>query len=99
MDQKQAMERIKNNKDIIILDVRTPDEYHAGHIKGAIVLPVESIGLDNPALLPDKGSEILVYCRSGSRSKKAAEKLARLGYTNVQDIGGILSWPFEIVKE
>ena len=82
----------------IILDVRTVDEYKEKHIPGAINIPNEMIGTDKPEQLPDKEQMILVYCRSGNRSKQAAAKLAAQGYTNIE-FGGIIDWPGETVSE
>ena len=81
----------------IILDVRRPDEFAAGHIPGAINVANETIGTAEIPELPDKDQLIMVYCRSGRRSKEAAEKLVKLGYTNVVEFGGILDWKGEIV--
>ena len=80
----------------IILDVRRADEFAAGHIPGAINVANESIGTEEIPQLPDKQQLILVYCRSGRRSKEAAEKLVKLGYTNIVEFGGILDWKGEI---
>ena len=82
----------------IILDVRRPDEYAAGHIPNAINVPNESIGTAEIPELPDKDQLIMVYCRSGRRSKEASEKLVKLGYTNIVEFGGILDWKGEIEK-
>ena len=82
----------------IILDVRTQQEYQQSHIPGAICIPNETIGSDEIPELPDKDQLILVYCRSGNRSKQAAQKLANLGYTNIVEFGGILSWTGETVS-
>lgn len=82
----------------VILDVRTKEEYDQGHIKNAILVPNESIDKTPPRELPDKQAEILVYCRSGNRSKKAAEKLAAMGYTHVLEFGGIITWKYGLVK-
>ena len=92
----EAVEMMKKESDYIILDVRRPDEYAEGHIPGAINRPNESIGTTAIDELPDKAQLILVYCRSGRRSKEAAEKLVKLGYTNVVEFGGILDWKGEI---
>ena len=92
-------EIMDKNDDYIILDVRTIDEYNAGHIPNAICIPNESIGSDIGSKLPNKEQLILVYCRSGNRSKQAVEKLKDLGYTNVIEFGGIVDWKGEIVKE
>ena len=81
----------------IILDVRRPDEYAAGHIPHAINVPNETIGTDEIPELPDKNQLIMVYCRSGRRSKEASEKLVKLGYTNIVEFGGILDWKGETV--
>ena len=83
----------------IILDVRRADEFAEGHIPGAINVANESIGTDEILELPDKNQLIMVYCRSGRRSKEAAEKLVKLGYTNVVEFGGILDWKGEIVTD
>ena len=81
----------------LILDVREQDEYDSGHIPGAVLLPVGSIDEDTAAeVIPEKDSTILVYCRSGNRSKTASSALAELGYTNIYEFGGINTWPYEI---
>ena len=83
----------------IILDVRRPDEFAEGHIPGAINVANETIGTDEIPELPNKDQLIMVYCRSGRRSKEASEKLVKLGYTNVVEFGGILDWKGEIVTD
>ena len=99
--QKEAKEIMDSRKDILILDVRTQDEFKTGHIKGAICIPVEEITASNnpPKTLKDKNQTILVYCRSGRRSKIAAEHLAKLGYTDILEFGGVLTWQFGVKKE
>ena len=82
----------------IILDVRRPDEFAEGHIPGAINVANETIGTDEIPELPNKDQLIMVYCRSGRRSKEASEKLVKLGYTNIVEFGGILDWKGEIEK-
>jgi len=82
----------------IILDVREQDEYDAGHIPGAILIPYTQIDEKAKGMLPDKDQLILVYCRSGRRSKIAAEALMELGYTNIKEFGGIIDWPYEVEK-
>ncbi|MBQ3049190.1 MAG: rhodanese-like domain-containing protein [Oscillospiraceae bacterium] len=94
----EAMEIMENESDYIILDVRTPAEFSEKHIPGAINVPNESIGSDEIAELPDKEQLILVYCRSGNRSKQASEKLINLGYTNIVEFGGINDWPGETIS-
>ena len=94
----EAVKLMKNEKNYIILDVRRPDEYAEGHIPGAINIPNEQIGTSEIPRLPSKSQLILVYCRSGRRSKEASEKLVRLGYTNVVEFGSILDWKGEIEK-
>ena len=85
--------------DSIVLDVREAEEYEAGHIPGAVLLPVGSISGDTAAAaIPETDSLVLVYCRSGRRSKLAAEALAGLGYSNVKEFGGIIDWQYEIEK-
>ena len=94
MDEAVAM--MEQETGYIILDVRRPDEFTAGHIPNAINVPNESIGTDEIPELPNKYQLIMVYCRSGRRSKEASEKLVKLGYTNIVEFGGILDWKGEI---
>ena len=94
----EAVNMMKNEKNYIILDVRRPDEYAKGHIPGAINVPNEEIGTAEIAKLPNKSQLILVYCRSGRRSKEASEKLVKLGYTNIVEFGGIQDYEGEIEK-
>ena len=94
----EAVKMMKDEKNYIILDARSPDEFAEGHIPGAINVPNEEIGTAEIAELPDKSQLILVYCRSGRRSKEASEKLVKLGYTNIVEFGGILDWKGEIEK-
>ena len=94
----EAIKMMRDEKNYIILDARRPDEYAEGHIPGAINVPNEEIGTAEIAELPDKSQMILVYCRSGRRSKEASEKLVKLGYTNIVEFGGILDWKGEIEK-
>ena len=97
MDEAVAL--MAEQEDYLILDVRTFDEYNEKHIPNAICVPNENIGTEEVAELPDKDQLILVYCRSGNRSKQAAEKLAALGYTQIVEFGGIKDWPGETVSE
>lgn len=99
ISMEQAVIMMAEEENYIILDVRTESEFASGHIPGAILIPNETIGTEEIVQLPDKDQLILVYCRSGNRSKQAADKLARLGYTNIVEFGGINSWPGEIVTE
>ena len=92
----EAVVMMAQESGYVILDVRRADEFAAGHIPGAINVANESIGTDEIPELPDKDQLIMVYCRSGRRSKEAAEKLLHLGYTNVVEFGGILDWKGEI---
>ena len=94
-----AKARMDSGDEIVILDVRTQEEFNAGHIAGAILVPNETILDTQPELLPDLDAEILVYCRSGNRSAQAAKKLLAIGYTNVVDFGGIIDWPYDVVTE
>ena len=96
MDKAIAMMEEKN--DYIILDVRTPEEFAEKHIPGAINIPNETIGTEDIPELANKEQLIMVYCRSGNRSKQASEKLAALGYTNIVEFGGINDWPGETVS-
>ena len=95
----EAVDMMAQETGYIILDVRRADEFAAGHIPGAINVANESIGTDEIAELPDKNQLIMVYCRSGRRSKEASEKLVKLGYTNIVEFGGILDWKGEIVTD
>ena len=95
----EAASLMASEEDYIILDVRTQEEYNAGHIPGAVCIPNESIGTDEIPGLPDKDQLILVYCRSGRRSKEASQKLADLGYTSVVEFGGLNDWTGETVAE
>ena len=93
------IEKIMNeNENYIILDVRTIEEYNDGHIPGAICIPNETIDENVVSKLPDKEQLILIYCRSGNRSKQATKKLKDLGYLNLIEFGGIIDWPGEIEK-
>ena len=96
--QEEAKEMMTKNDIHIIVDVRRQDEYDEGHIIGAILIPNESILDKQPEELPDLDQIILVYCRTGRRSKEASQKLADIGYTNVYEFGGIETWTGEIVK-
>ena len=95
---QQAKEIMDSRDGYIILDTRTQEEYDQGHIPGAILIPYDEITEKAESVLTDKNQLILVYCRSGRRSKLAAEDLVKLGYTNVQEFGGIIDWPYEVVK-
>ena len=99
IDQETAKEMMMREDDHVIVDVRRQDEYDAGHIPGAILIPNESIDKEQPDELPDLNQIILVYCRSGNRSKQASQKLADMGYTNVYEFGGINMWDGEIVTD
>ena len=96
---EEAVNIMQTEENYVILDVRTAQEFASGHIPGAVLLPNETIGTEDIPLLPDKDQLNPVYCRSGNRSKQAAEKLAQLGYTNIVEFGGINSWTGEIVTE
>ena len=94
----EAVELMEKEENYLILDVRTQQEYAAGHIPGAIVIPNETIGTEDIPQLPDKDQLIMIYCRSGNRSKQASDKLVKLGYTNIVEFGGIIDWPGETVS-
>lgn len=93
-----AKNMMDSQKDIIILDVRRKDEYDVSHIKGALLIPNETINLNEPVQLKDKNATILVYCRSGVRSMETAYKLVDMGYHNVYDFGGIIHWNYGVVS-
>ncbi len=98
ISQEEAKEMMKKDDGHIIVDVRRQDEYDNGHIVGAILIPNESIGTSQPEQLKDLNQIILVYCRTGNRSKQAAQKLADMGYTNVYEFGGINTWDGDVVQ-
>ena len=95
---KEARAVMNTEKEYIIIDARTQAEFSEGHIKGAMLIPEYEVSERAEKELPDKDALILVYCRSGRRSKIAAEELVKLGYTNVKEFGGIIDWPYEIVR-
>ena len=95
---EEGLNLMKEDSNYILLDVRRIDEFEEGHIPGAINIPNETIGTDEPAELPDKNQTVYVYCRSGNRSKQAAKKLAELGYTDIIEFGGIIDYSGEIEK-
>ena len=96
ISQVKAREMMEE-EGVIVLDAREQSEFDGGHIPGAVLLPVGTITEETAsAVIPELDAVVLVYCRSGNRSKTASEKLVNLGYTNVYEFGGILSWPYEI---
>ena len=98
ISQEEAKEMM-DTETVVILDVREQSEFDAGHIPGAVLLPVGTITEETAAdVIPEKDSVVLVYCRSGNRSKTASQTLAELGYTQVYEFGGINTWPYEIEK-
>lgn len=94
----EAARMMQEETDFVLLDVRTQEEYASGHIPGAICIPNETIGSEEIPELPDKDQLILVYCRSGNRSKQASQKLAEQDYTNVVEFGGINGWTGNLEK-
>ena len=98
ISQEEAKEMMNREDGHIIVDVRRRDEYDEGHLPDAILIPNESIDKTRPQELPDLDQIILVYCRSGRRSKEASEKLAAMGYKNVYEFGGIITWTGETVR-
>ncbi len=97
ISQEEAKEMMDAG-EVLILDVREQEEYDGGHIPGAVLLPLGSINEETAAaVIPEKETVVLVYCRSGNRSKKAAKALAELGYTGIYEFGGISTWPYDIV--
>ena len=99
ISQEEAAQMMEEDDGHVIVDVRTQEEYDEGHIPGAICIPNEEIIDTKPELLPDVDQVILIYCRSGRRSKEAAEKLFNMGYTHIYEFGGIIDWTGEIEKE
>ena len=98
ISMKEAVSIMETEDNYIILDVRTKEEYQEKHIPGAVNIPNETIGTEEIPELPEKDQQILVYCRSGNRSKQAAKKLAALGYTNIIEFGGINDWTGDTVS-
>lgn len=98
ISQEEAKEMMKKDDGHVVVDVRTEEEYVEGHIPGAILVPNESIGVNQLEKLSDYDQIILIYCRSGNRSKKAAEKLVEQGYKNIYEFGGIIDWTGDIVE-
>lgn len=92
----EGLARMESDENYILLDVRRADEFEAGHIPGAVNLPNEEIGTEEIPSLPDKAQTIYIYCRSGNRSKQAADKLLALGYTNLIEFGGIIDYTGEL---
>ena len=98
ISQEEAMQMMRDESGYLIVDVRRPDEFAESHIAGAVNVPNESIEDEMPAELPDRDQLLLIYCRSGNRSKEASQKLAEMGYTRVYEFGGINTWEGEIVS-
>lgn len=98
VSQEEAIRMMAEEKNYILLDVRRPDEFAEKRIPGAICVPNENIDKEPPAELPDKAQRIFIYCRSGRRSKEAAQKLYDMGYTELVEFGGIITWPGETVS-
>lgn len=96
---EEAKKIMDTESEYVILDVRTEEEFAQGHIPGAMLIPDYAIREEAESSLPDKDALILVYCRSGRRSKNAAQILLELGYTNIREFGGIIDWPYETVTE
>ena len=96
---QEEAKAMMDEQDVIILDVREQDEYEAGHIAGAVLLPVGSVDEESAAaVIPEKDSVVLVYCRSGNRSKTASQALADLGYTSIYEFGGVITWSYGLVR-
>lgn len=95
INAQQAKEIMDTETGYVILDVRTQEEFDSGHVPGAILIPDYEIKEKAPQVLTDKNQKILIYCRSGRRSKLACEELVNLGYTNLYEFGGIIDWPYE----
>ena len=96
ISMSEGLKRMESDEDYILLDVRQADEFESGHIPGAVNLPNEEIGTEEIPSLPDKAQTIYIYCRSGNRSKQAADKLLALGYTNLIEFGGIIDYTGEL---
>ncbi len=97
LDHAQAKNMIDFNSELILVDVRTKEEFEEAYIDGARLIPLDELEATAESRLPDKNKPVMVYCRSGKRSKAAAEILDRLGYKHIYDMGGLIDWPFEVV--
>jgi len=95
---EEAKARLDKEDGIILVDVRTEEEYKEEHIQGAILLPLDTIETDGETVLPDKEGIYFVYCRSGNRSATASAQLVEMGYQHIYDLGGIIDWPYDTVK-
>ena len=98
LDQDTAYKQLQDDNSIHLIDVREPHEFNAGHIDGAQLIPLGTIEDSFSLFIPQKDTKIFIYCRSGNRSAEAAKKLVSMGYTNVFDIGGIITWEYGIVR-
>ena len=96
---QKAKEIMDVGGSVVILDVRAQEEYDQGHIAGAVLLPDYELASRAQTELPDKAATLLVYCRSGRRSQSAVQKLAAMGYTDVRDFGGVIDWPYGLVRQ
>lgn len=94
----EAKELLNSEKSAVLLDVRTQQEYNEGHIPNSLLIPLDGLKESVESKIPDKEAKTLIYCRSGSRSKQAADILISKGYKNVYNLGGIIDWPYEIEK-
>lgn len=99
LSPEEAKTKMESGEAYTLVDVREPDEYAAGHIAGAVNIPMGKITGQSVEGLPDKGATIMVYCRSGARSRQSAAQLVKMGYTAVYDLGGIMDWPYGTVTE
>lgn len=98
IDGETVYNMIKNNEDFVLVDVRGQEEYDEGHIPTAVLIPLDTIETDFETMISEKNKKIVIYCRSGNRTKTAYEKITELGYTDVYDLGGILDWQYDIEK-
>jgi len=96
---EEAKDNLDENSEIILLDVRTPSEYESEHIENAVLLPLDQLNEKASEVIPDLEKIYYVYCRSGNRSATAAQLLVDMGYENIYDLGGIIDWPYDTVKE
>jgi len=97
INAEDAKSRLDSEEGIILVDVRTPEEFRDGHIPGAILLPVDEIATNAETVIPDKEATYFIYCRTGNRSATASDQLVEMGYRNIYDLGGINDWPYETV--
>jgi phage shock protein E len=98
ISQQDAKKRTESGKNVLLIDVRTPEEYRNIRINNSISVPLSNLKLNIEKVAPNRDTEIIIYCQSGARASTACNELVKMGYTNISNMGGIMSWPFETVR-